>query len=141
MQDYKVKKARQGIRVQGIGFQYAWAREYGPESGKPHFHILLFFNGQSFRSVGRFDSEVDSLYTRLGEAWANALGLHVGDGGRLISFPERGQQMLLSSDDEAIAWLFCRSSYLAKVESKDFHEGYHVFGSSRLGKDRGRDTI
>lgn len=132
LNSYKSEKQKAGKRVHCVGFKYLWTREYGPESCRPHFHLLLLFSGHAFNSLGRYSNEHESLYNRIGESWAEALGLHVSEGVKFVHFPDDGQYLLNSGDQDLLAHLFYRASYLAKVESKNFHDGYHVFGGSQL---------
>lgn len=131
LQRYKVEKQRSGQRVHNMDFEYVWAREYGPNSDKPHFHLLLLFNGHAFNSLGHFSNTHESLYNRIGESWGEALGVHVAEGCKFTHFPEIGQYLVDSKDPDQLAQMFCRASYLAKVATKNFRDGYHVFGGSR----------
>lgn len=132
LQSYKADKQSVGKRVHNVEFEYVWAREYGPNSNRPHFHLLLLFNGHAFNSLGHFSIEHESLYNRIGESWGEALGIHVNEGSKFTRFPEIGQYLINSRDPDQVAQVFCRASYLAKVASKNFHDGCHVFGSSRV---------
>ena len=130
--DYKAQKQKEGRRVHDMDFEYVWAREHGPRSNKPHFHLLLLFNGHAFNTLGHFSSDHESLYNRIGESWGEALGIHVAEGSKFTHFPEIGQYLVDSKDPDRVAQVFCRASYLAKVTSKNFHDGFHVFGGSRV---------
>lgn len=129
---HKVLKRESGQRVHSMDFEYVWAREYGPDSHKPHFHLLLLFNGHAFNSLGHFSIIYESLYNRIGESWGEALGIHVAEGCKFVHFPEIGQYLVDSKDPGQVAQVFYRASYLAKVATKNFHDGFHVFGSSRV---------
>lgn len=131
LKKYSDQKKRLLQRVHNVGFEYVWARERGPVSGKPHFHLLLLLNGHSFNTLGSFSDLHESLYNRICESWAEALGIHVSEGRKYAFFAEGAQYMLHSNKPDLLATLFHRASYLAKVSTKDFHGGYHVFGSSR----------
>lgn len=132
LQQYKNEKQRAGSRVHGVTFEYVWAREYGHSSNKPHFHLLLLFNGHAFNALGQFSNAHESLYNRIGESWGEALGIHVAEGGKFTHFPEIGQYLVDSRNADQVAQVFWRASYLAKVATKNFHEGFHVFGGSRV---------
>ena len=131
LQHHKIQKQQEGKRVHHVGLEYVWAREYGPSSNKPHFHLLLLFNGHAFNSLGHFSNVHESLYNRIGESWGEALGVHVTEGSKFTHFPEIGQYMVDSRDPDQLAQVFCRASYLAKVATKNFHDGFHAFGCSR----------
>lgn len=133
LQRYKVVKKRSGQRVHSVDFEYVWAREYGPESNKPHFHLLLLFNGNTFNTLGQFSNTKESLYNRIGESWGDALRIHVAEGARFAHFPEGAQYLIDSSNVGHVSQLFTRASYLAKVTTKNFHDGFHSFGGSRGG--------
>ena len=129
---YKAQKQKAGQRVHDMDFEYVWAREYGPSSNKPHFHLLLLFNGHAFNTLGHFSNDHESLYNRIGESWGEALGVHVAEGTKFTHFPEIGQCLIDARDPVQEAQVFRRSSYLAKVATKNFHDGFHVFGGSRV---------
>lgn len=129
---YKAAKQEMGLRIHSVDFDYVWAREYGPDSNKPHFHLLLLFNGHAFNSLGHFSNAHESLYNRIGESWGEALGFHVAEGSKFVHFPEIGQYLVDSRNSDQVAKVFHRASYLAKVASKNFHDGFHVFGGSRV---------
>lgn len=131
LQRYSGEKQSLGIRVHNADFKYVWAREYGPDSGKPHFNLLLLFNGHAFKGVGSFFGG-ENLYSRIGESWAEALGIELTDGVKFVHLPANGQYRIHSRRQEYLTDVFHRASYLTKVVTKDFHDGFHVFGSSRL---------
>ena len=132
LQRLAAEKQQAGVRVHDMSFEYVWARECGPSSDKPHYHLLLLFNGHAFNSLGHFSSAHESLYNRIGESWGEALGVHVAEGGKFVHFPEIGQYLVDSRSSDQVAKVFHRASYLAKVASKNFHDGFHVFGGSRV---------
>ncbi|WP_369825671.1 inovirus Gp2 family protein [Cellvibrio sp. PSBB006] len=132
LRQYRLSKQRVGQRVHDVEFDYVWAREVGDKNGRPHFHLLLLFNGHAFRGLGSFSTKHDSLYNRIGEAWADALGLHVAEGASYAPFPIKGQYSVNSGCREQLEELFLRTSYLTKIATKDFDGGFHVFGGSRV---------
>lgn len=132
LQKCRAAKQRAETRVHNLNFEYVWAREYGPVCNRPHFHLLLLFNGHAFNSLGQFSNAHESLYNRIGESWGEALGVHVVEGGKFVHFPKIGQYLVDSKDPDQLAQVFYRASYLAKVATKNFHDGCHVFGSSRV---------
>lgn len=131
LQKYRVHKKRSGQRVHDVSFEYVWAREQGPDSGKPHFHLLLLFSGNAFNTLGHFSNDYESLYNRIGVAWAGALKLYPHEGVQYVHFPIDAQYQLHLENRGQLPELFCRASYLAKVATKNFHDGFHVFGGSR----------
>ena len=114
------------------GMRYAWAREIGADSGVPHYHLILFFNGDAYRSLGNYsDPEKPSLYRKMQEAWANAIGIPFDLADGLVSLPDRGQWMLRRGDHDMAAQVFYAASYLCKASSKVYELGFHGFDCSR----------
>lgn len=119
-------------RLNPHGMSYAWAREVGPESYGPHYHLLLMFNGDSYRTVGNYSNpEAPGLYQRLQEAWSYAIQLDFDLAHGLVSVVPNGQWMLNKTDGAAFAEIFHAASYLCKAGSKVFQLGFHCFGTSR----------
>lgn len=114
------------------GMRYAWAREIGSDSQRPHYHLLLILNGDAYRSLGNYrDPEQPGLYRRCQEAWASAIGqpFDLADG--LVSVVPNGQWNLNHRTQEAFRDAFFAASYLCKARSKVFELGFHGFDSSR----------
>lgn len=120
-----------GRRRHSVEFDYIWTREYGPRSEKPHFHLLLIFNGHTFNTLGCFSNVRKSLYNRIGESWAESLRLHVAEGVKYVYFPQDGGYHVDPRHPESLYQLFERASYLTKVATKNFNDGCHPFGGSR----------
>lgn len=118
-------------RVNPHDMRFAWAREIGPESGVPHYHVVLLLNGDAYRSVGDYsDPEAPGLYQRLQDAWASAIGLDFDLAHGLVSVAPNSQWLLHRGDDHNYAQAFYACSYLCKAESKMFELGFHGFGTS-----------
>jgi len=122
-----------------------FAREYDQQQCKPHFHLLILLNGNAIRGTGKWDLSCDNLYSRLYEAWAFALGMRAYEIEGLIQFANGGahesigqnhvrfgSMLLQRGDEQMFQSLFWVSSYLAKVETKDFYDGCRPFVSPRL---------
>ena len=122
-----------------------FAREYDKHERKPHFHLLILLNGNAIRGTGKWDLSCENLYTRLHEAWAYALGMRAPEIQGLIQFANgsalesigqnyvrHGSMLLQRGDWQMFQNLFWVSSYLAKVETKNFHDGCRSFASPRL---------
>lgn len=131
LRQYGEEKQRLGRRLHDLRFNYFWVREYGPTSGKPHFHLLLLFNGHAFNTLGCFSPCHEGLFSMLSECWAEALGLHPSDGAHFAHAPNDGQYRFRFDDYEQLSNLFHRASYLAKVDTKNFYDGCYVCGFSR----------
>lgn len=132
LRQYRINKQRVGQRVHDVEFDYVWAREVGDKNGRLHFHLLLLFNGHAFRSLGNFSNEHESLYNRIGEAWAQSLGLHLSEGVRFFHIADGGSCVIPANSPEDVAKVFRRASYMVKVATKGFHDGCHPFGGGRL---------
>lgn len=119
---------REGKRFHPTNLHFAWTREFG-QSGKPHYHCVLFFNKQTFRGLGKFNPHSGSLYSMISSAWASALGIepHLADG--LASIPRNAIYRITRG--ERYDDLFYRVSYFAKLATKLFGSGSHNFGTSR----------
>lgn len=114
------------------GMRYAWAREIGPDSQRPHYHLLLILNGDAYRALGNYrDPEQPGLYRSCQQAWASAIGqpFDLADG--LVSVVPNGQWNLNRIDQEVFRDAFFAASYLCKARSKVFELGFHGFGGSR----------
>lgn len=114
------------------GMRYAWAREIGSDSQRPHYHLVLILNGDAYRSLGNYrDAEQPGLYKRCQEAWASAIGqpFDLADG--LVSVAPNGQWSLNRLDQMVFCDAFYSASYLCKARSKVFELGFHAFDCSR----------
>lgn len=112
--------------------RYIWSREYDQYAFKPHFHVLLLLNRDSYHRLGRFDAAHGNLMSRITDAWASALGLEGIACQGLVHVPENAEYWVSRGDGVGLAELFQRVSYMCKAESKCFVDGCHPFGSSRL---------
>lgn len=110
--------------------RYVWCREIG-QHGLPHFHFVMFLNGDAFSSLGKFEFERSNIFNRLHEAWGSALKLRETEVKGLVEFPSDARYLLRRDDPGSWDAFFCRSSYLCKVATKAYGDGRHNFGSSR----------
>lgn len=125
-------KRASGERVHEHGLKLIVAREYESEGEKPHFHLLLLFNGNAYTSMGRMKLECDNLFVRICEAWANVLGLHPFECKGLVQFARDYQFRVDFGDQNGLEGLFLAASYLAKQATKNFSDGNHPFLCSRI---------
>lgn len=115
---------------------YAWAREIGPKSHKPHYHLMFFVNKDIYHGLGDYKSTESNLGNMIREAWCSALGLPMQQFAHLVSFPTAP---LLYVDvnspnyTDQVSAVLQRGSYLCKTYSKQAEAGYRAFGTSRLG--------
>jgi hypothetical protein len=121
---------RNGKRFHPTKVHYAWTREFG-RSGKPHYHCVLLLNKQTFRGLGEFNPDSQSLYGMINSAWASALGMEKTLTNGLVSVPQKNHTYWLDRS-ESYDDLFYRLSYFAKLESKQFGLASHNFGTSRV---------
>ena len=125
----KDRTERSGSRFHATNVHYVWVREFG-EEGKPHYHCVLFFNKQTFRNLGEYNPQSNSLFSMIDNAWHSALGLADG----LVSFPSRkdsSSPIYWIRRGEDYSELFYRVSYFAKLATKRFGLNSHNFGTSR----------
>ena len=131
--DYKDLSRRQDTgRVNEHDMRYAWALEVGSQSARPHYHVVLMFNGDAYRSLGDYSNPgAEGLYRRILEAWAGVIGLSVEDAQGLVSVCRGGQWKLDHVDQSAYKDAFFACSYLCKAATKPFGRMVSCFGASR----------
>lgn len=130
-----IEKKKHGIRVHSHRFGYLWCREIGKESGKPHYHVYLIFNGNAFNQLGCYDLRIDSMFSRIVGAWASALRLSAEEVSTLVHIPENPTVQIAKSDrafDLKMSQLRYRASYLAKYDTKHINARQRSFGCSRM---------
>ena len=122
---------RNGHRVHETQLRFLWCRE-SSTTGRVHYHIALFLNNDAYAFLGKFDLEKNNMYSRIYQAWGSALQTHVDDIKGLIHFPENPTYHLVRGDDQSFQDAFYRVSYFCKMNSKNFGNSHHSFGSSRI---------
>lgn len=125
------KSRKQGHRVHDTDLRYTWCREVST-TGRVHYHVSIFLNYDAYAYFGEFNLANDNMYTRLHKAWASALGYFVDDTVGLIHIPDNGIYLIHRDDVDSISAAFFRASYACKMHSKEFGNGFHTFGSSRI---------
>ncbi|MBL4833953.1 MAG: inovirus Gp2 family protein [Pseudomonas sp.] len=119
-------------RVNRHGMRYAWAREMGPESQRPHYHVVLILNRSAFQRLGNYaDPNVPGLYKMCLEAWASAIYQPRDLAKGLVSVVDGGQWHLNRVGQAPYREAFFASSYLCKARSKVYELGFHGFNCSR----------
>lgn len=119
-------------RVHDTRLRYVWVREYG-RNVNPHYHLVLLLNHDAYYHLGTSDPGIKNLFSLIQIAWAKVLGLGFNQVQGLIHRPENAEFYLDRRTGKAgLADLFYRTSYLCKVESKNFKDGNHCFGCSRF---------
>lgn len=122
---------RQLARVHDTDVRFVWAREIG-QHGRPHYHFAFFLNNDAFHTVGQFEAGRRNIYNYLHEAWASALPIPEEGAFGLVHFVERGAHHLQANNPQSVADFFYLASYLCKSATKEYGDGAHGFGSSRL---------
>jgi hypothetical protein len=128
-----MQKRQEGKRVHPHRLQYCWVREWGAE-GKPHYHVVLMFNRDRYRTLGSFSADEGNLCARIRQAWAIALQRPLADTARLVQIPKNAEYHLLSCSmnyEQDVKGFFYRLSYFAKADTKRFGIGQRSFGTSR----------
>lgn len=110
--------------------RYVWAREVG-QHGKPHYHLVILLNRDAFNALGYYIPGRNNIFSRLQQAWANALGLTIEEAAGLVHIPVDARYELDRDKPEKQADFFYRASYLCKSATKIFGDGSHGFGTSR----------
>lgn len=132
-------KRRAGIRVHQAGVRYVWAKEQSI-SHNAHYHCCIFLNRDAYHCLGSFavapepGSRAANMAQRIQAAWASALGLPADESIGLVHFPTNGVYQVDANSDEFIfqvIGLLKRLSYLAKIDTKRYENGYRCFGRSR----------
>ncbi len=116
-------------RAHSTELHYAWAREYCPKTGRPHYHCCLFLNAHAFCGVGMYDVTHSNLYSRIVRAWARALRASTFGTTIPVHFCQGGAFKLEPQD--GLDGLFSALSYLCKEYSKDLSDGVRSIGTSR----------
>jgi hypothetical protein len=73
-----------------------WVREFAPEGSCPHYHAMLVFNRDAYRSLDGFQSNGDNLGRCIQGAWASALGVDFDNHRSLASFCRDGQYQIIN---------------------------------------------
>lgn len=143
------RKARDGKRVHPCRLRSIWVKEQG-ESRHPHYHVALFFNRDTYFTLGTFrkpgfnldpdvpwcipDPDDRNMSDRIRTAWGSALDLGLEWATGLVHFPDNPTYDLDANDPafpNQVADLFKRLSYFAKADTKIFGSGDNHFGCSR----------
>ncbi|SEM06426.1 YagK/YfjJ domain-containing protein [Halomonas daqiaonensis] len=126
--------------------RYVWVREQ-KNSDKPHYHVLLLFNGNALQSLGPLSAYVgkgateafaaDTLYHRIVRAWEGVIGWPAEHMVGLVNVSrdkvtEKVITFDFKKDDQAtFEQLFFAASYLCKAHTKPIAQGVHCCDGSR----------
>ncbi|MHA2937987.1 inovirus Gp2 family protein [Vibrio sp. RC27] len=123
-------------RYQNCTVRYVWAKETAT-ANQPHYHVALFLNKDAYFCIGDYRTFTGSnLVSKIYKAWASALGYR--DAEEVIHFVHftRGSPVhYLNRNTEDYTTecndVFCRLSYLAKFETKQYGDRSKNFMCSR----------
>lgn len=127
------RKARGGKRVHNCELGYVWVKEVG-NSFKPHYHVVLLLNGDTYLGLGEYHPGAPSLFGMISRAWAAALGSEDMFWGKGVFIPQQGTYKINTSHDdfyEELSRLFYRLSYFAKTDTKYYSGQGRNIGYSR----------
>ncbi|NYS59685.1 YagK/YfjJ domain-containing protein [Vreelandella salicampi] len=125
--------------------RYIWCREQDT-SDKPHYHMVLLFNGHALQHLGALSAYIDGsdeaysgdcLYHRLVRAWAWAIGWQLEEMKGLVNITTNSMTKdvcvfrLHSRQKAMIREFFFAISYLCKAHSKPIGQGVHCFDGSK----------
>ncbi|WP_337236679.1 inovirus Gp2 family protein [Proteus faecis] len=119
-------------RIYPNKLKYVWVREVGPVNKHQHYHCVLFFNKDTFFSLGNFENTYN-LYSMINSAWFSAIGINKVTSGLVhyvpfeIKYLNKKEPEFKEKKDKWINFL----TYLAKDFSKPYKDGYRVVGCSQ----------
>lgn len=116
-------------RVHDADMRYMWCREIS-SNGRVHYHVALVFNHSAYAFMGKFKSTRSNMYARIHGAWASALGMYIDDMRGYVHIPENPTYQITRDDAESFLHVFYRLSYFAKMQTKEYNQGFHTFGCS-----------
>ena len=130
------RKRNDGRRVHSCRVRYCWVRELGSKSEKHHYHLILFFNKDTYAHLGNLKSTFfdKNLITKIRKAWASALNGDYDECAGLVFVPKNPIYYLNRNNafsTEVHSDLIYRVSYLAKDKTKPYGDGYRCFGCSQ----------
>lgn len=107
LDDNEAQRWNLGLGVNKHDMWHAWAREVGPESGIPQYHLVLILNGDAHRRVGNYsDPQAPELYRRLHLVWARAIDIPEDLAEGLLSMASNGQWFVNRRDQVEIRDVF-----------------------------------
>jgi hypothetical protein len=131
---WKLQRIKLGKQPHPLGFTYVWVREQN-DSHNWHYHLVLFFNKDAFAHLGSFDLNRDNMYSRIVSSWSSAINMDDIDMKSSVQFPHNSVRYLDSNSAEFYGQLnsfWQQFTYLAKVATKDFKDGFRNIGYSRM---------
>jgi len=126
------RRRKNNKRAADCRLNYIWVKE-GDDDTAEHYHVVIFLNNDTFNSLGVYGVLGDNLYTKIIEAWANALKIEIYDTLNLTHFPKKNIYYLKKNAvnfEEVYRSLYKRISYFAKVDTKCCGDNQRNYGSS-----------
>ncbi|MFH3546881.1 inovirus Gp2 family protein [Klebsiella aerogenes] len=131
---YRKRLVKEGKKAHACTPRYFWVKEID-SAEFPHYHLVMFFNKDLFRGLGRFDSEDHNLASMIRQAWLSALDLRGYDEYQsLVHFPKNGVYTLDRNAPDFVNNfnnLVFRLSYLAKDNTKLYSPNERSMGASQ----------
>ena len=131
---YRKMLLKEGKKAHACTPRYFWVKE-SDSAESPHYHLVMFFNKDLFRGLGRFDSEENNLASMIRQAWLSALDLKGYDEYQpLVHFPKNGVYILDRNAPDFVNnfnHLVFRLSYLAKENTKVYSPNERSMGASQ----------
>lgn len=128
----EVSAAKIGMRRHRTKVRYVWVKEKATAMGC-HYHVVLVLNGHRYNVLGKLSSNCNNLAKRVIKSWASALKVDTKTGANGVYFPYYACYRVNSSQgyaQESILKAFHRTSYLAKLETKEYGQGTRNIGYS-----------
>lgn len=120
-------------RAHSTKIRFVWVREFGSQSKRPHYHVMLVFNRDAYKSVGDFQSNDDNLARCIQGAWASALGVDFDNHRSLASFSRGGQYQIING--RSLDCVMHAMIYLCKDYTKVWD------GSRNIGYSLAREDL
>lgn len=121
-------------RVHPCTLRYVWAMEYGEGTEKVHYHLVLYFNKDTFAYPGSYKNNEGNLASMIMQAWHSALSVPYPEFKSLIHFPENCYYHLYHNQafsENPFRNIIYRASYLTKFETKRISNDRRSFGCSQ----------
>ena len=139
------RKKRSGQKVHACPVRYVWARERCTAE-KDHYHVMILVSYEYYRGVGDYTTlNPKYLSGKVYTAWARAmqhmekklfqqtLFEDIEGYMPLVEFPTSCEYVIRRNQlnwEEDLICAYKRATYLAKIDTKHYGEGYRCFGSS-----------
>lgn len=130
---HQLRRAREGLQVCPTDLRVVWVREVG-ESGKPHYHVAIFVNKDTFNCLGDYSKQDRNLGSYICKAWLSATGLlGYPEYRTLVAFnntPHFLEALREDRFEKQRKQLLDHLSYFAKERTKVYSRETRSFGGS-----------